>query len=276
MSRILWFITSIVVIGFVAAGIYISMTTIISSDASESNTSFSMTTVNGETISFTFAAELGNNVEVSEYAGDPIKDAVPGFSDAAYIQALFYGEEAPSGSLFDGTGGVRIYEASELAKYGFMSELVLAIDFLTTEKPDLKPYMVVSNEMSYTLPFLPIATHGQVLRARVQYVETESVRGLAYLSAVQAAVEPFNPNSFFYTFQGLSNGGKYYVSVVVPVETDLFPTELDSDFDLAKFADNLTTYLNKSRERLDAADASDFTPNLMSLDELVKSISFSS
>lgn len=222
--------------------------------------------------SFTYNTELGQNVNIVHYAGDPVADAVPTFSDAAYTQFLFYNEAPAAEGMFD-NGGIRLYRTADLSAYPFMYDIVTELQTLVDEQPDLAPYMQISQAALFPLPFLPIATHGQVIRARAEYVETDAVRGISYITAYQAASEPFLSNSFLYTFQGISTDGQYYVSVIFPITVDAFPAETPADFDMMAFQESLPTYYNDSMTTLNSLE-SDAISSLPFLTELVQSIAF--
>lgn len=112
-----------------------------------------------------------------------------------------------------------------------------------------------------------------MIRARVQYVETDEVRGVSYITYSNAAQEPFMRNAFSYTFQGLSADGQYYVSATISLETDLFPSEPNPNFDIAEFQEAWPTYLAESIAKLNEA-AEDFEPSLGVLDGLVLTFAF--
>ncbi len=222
--------------------------------------------------SFSYNTELGKNINVVHYAGDPVDDAVPAFSDAAYTQFLFYNDAPATEGMFD-HGGIRLYQTEDLAAYSFMNDVVTQLQTLVDEQSDLASYMEISQDALFSLPFLPIATHGQVIRARAEYVETDAIRGISYITAYQAAAEPFLNNSFLYTFQGVSTDGQYYVSVIFPVTIDAFPAEVSADFDMMAFQESLPNYYNDSMNTLNALEA-EAIPGLSSLNELVQSIAF--
>jgi hypothetical protein len=165
---------------------------------------------------------------------------------------------------------VRVYRTSDLAQYSFLQTVVDELNSLIANQSDLSAYMVPESK----LPFLPIATHGQIIRARAHYVETENVSGVAYIAINQAAAEPFLSNTPIYTFQGISADGDYYVSAVFPVITDVFPAETPSDFNMETFAANAPAYYAESIAMLNDAAPESFAPSLTTIDALVQSLVF--
>ncbi len=191
-------------------------------------------TVSFDEVSFAYGEALGENVNIVQVPGDPVAEAGPGFSDAAKIQFTLYRFDQPTDSFFD-TGGLRVYAINDLAQYDFLQAQVDQLQSLLGERPDLTEYeLAISGAEMKMLPYIPVLTHGQNLTARGQYIETEAVSGVAYVTAIRAALEPFMPTDFLYTFQGISTDGQWYINVSFPLQTDLFPAEL-ADFDDEQF-----------------------------------------
>lgn len=204
----------------------------------------------------TFNGPLANNVSVTEQTGTPVDEASPGFSDAP--TTLF---------MFDGAlqnASLRIYKMTDLAQYDFMQARVDELQNLIDTQADLNA--------ADTLPQLPIYTHGQVIKARAQHHDTGTLRGISYLTAYQAAAEPFISDSFTFVFQGMTTDGMYYVSFLAPVTTTLYSDELPTDFDLATFVDNLDAYLADETQTLNNAPDDAFTPQLNAVLDLILSM----
>jgi hypothetical protein len=223
--------------------------------------------------SFSFDPALAANVNMTQLPGDPVESAGPGFSDAANTQFILYQPGDFDDSLFD-TGGVRLYRMADIAQYDFLLAEVERVQGLLDERPELSEFEPAINDPSVGgLPYMPILTHGQTLTARAQYVETSAVTGISYLTNVSAALEPFTRRSFFYTFQGISADGEYYITVTIILDTALFDEALEG-FDPAKFQEEWPTYLAESITTLNEAEPADFSPSLDLIDALVKSIAF--
>lgn len=79
------------------------------------------------------------------------------------------------------------------------------------------------------MPFLPLPFAGQVLHAAVKYLDLEGGRGVRYLVAFSHDVSPLTREQVFYTFQGLTNDGKHYLSF----QHDVSLRELPADFNSA-------------------------------------------
>ena len=67
-------------------------------------------------------------------------------------------------------------------------------------------------------PFLPMWNAGQVFYARPQVFNFQSGKGIRYLTCFAQAFMPIDTSCLFYTYQGLTADGKYYVSAILPVD----------------------------------------------------------
>jgi hypothetical protein len=124
-----------------------------------------------------------------------------------------------------------------------------------------------------SLPFLPMWNAGQVFNARSNILPFGSGQGIRYLTCYAQAILPIDNYCLFYTYQGLTNDGKYYVSVIFPVNLPaLEQAEVKSKFNQDFEGDEYQAYLSDISSLLNNARAEDFIPNLNELDGLVKSL----
>lgn len=225
-------------------------------------------TVSFDGIGLTFDASIGERVTVYHEAGTPADQGGPGFADAT--RTIF---EISSMNPSDGqpiTATIRVYRRANLAQYDFMQSVVDELMMLLEERPDLDTFYTLDTR----LPYLPVLLHGQVIRARAQYIQDGSLSGIAYLTAFSAAAEPFLNTSFTYTVQALSSDGAYYISASFPVTVDAFPAEISADFDVDAFSNNIDAYLLDSVAILNATEDDAFSPSLNVFDAVVESMTF--
>ena len=123
------------------------------------------------------------------------------------------------------------------------------------------------------LPFLPMWNAGQVFSGGGEILAFANGRGIRYLSCYAQALVPIDSSCVFYTFQGLSADGKYYLSVIFPIKLPV----LDSAENKARFDAALSdgtkyaAYVKDMTALIASAKAEDFTPNLATLDKVVQS-----
>jgi hypothetical protein len=124
--------------------------------------------------------------------------------------------------------------------------------------------------MSETLPYLPLSGAQQAVYARADYLAFKAGSGIRYLTQYAQAETPLNNQELVYTYQGLTDDGRYYIAAVLPVShPDLPETADDETFEETTAYD---TYLAAIIEQLNQADADSFTPNLDTLDEIIASL----
>ena len=225
--------------------------------------------------SFSYDAALAANLNILHYPGDPVEGSGAGFSDAANTIFNLYNTWPAPESPLEAQVGIRIYAVSDLAQYDFMQAVVDELEGFVTERPDLSAYETNTAADAPALPYLPILLHGQMLRTRAAYVETEQVRGISYLvtSPTLAAIEPFTSTSFRFVFQGISTDGQYYVSLIAQIATPLFPAE-NTSAELEDLSQNWEAILQESAVTLDEAQSTDFAPSLDAFNQLISSFAF--
>lgn len=119
-----------------------------------------------------------------------------------------------------------------------------------------------------TLPFLPDQKAAQVFHAAEKILPFQNGTGLRYITLYSQAAFPAVDNQYlFYTFQGLTGDGKYYVSVTLPVHL----AALDG-MATPQNADESSNSIQTARDLLNQQEPA-LQPSLESLDALVQSIS---
>jgi len=124
------------------------------------------------------------------------------------------------------------------------------------------------------IPILPPADAVQVLKARVRLLPFHGGRGFAFVTAYAQDNVPVANDALFYTFQGLTDDGRYWVAVYYPVATPVLPKTVQESPELkdAKAFDaHFKTYLQKTVRTLEDPKTV-YTPDLEKLDAMVRSI----
>jgi len=131
--------------------------------------------------------------------------------------------------------------------------------------------------VSGTLPLLPQVPGSQTFNAGLKYLDFKSGSGVRYISRLSFDVSPISNANIFYTFQGLTSDGKYYVTFFSPLKTNALPT--DSTMTAAEsdaLAKNYDTYVRETADKLGALASTEFTPDLAKLDALIESLNINS
>lgn len=124
------------------------------------------------------------------------------------------------------------------------------------------------------IPILPPADAAQVLKARVRLLPFHGGRGFALVTAYAQDNVPVVNDALFYTFQGLTDDGRYWVAVYYPVSTSILPKtvqEAPELKDAKAFDAHFKAYLQKTVRALEDPKTV-YTPDLAKLDAMVRSI----
>lgn len=128
-------------------------------------------------------------------------------------------------------------------------------------------------EVDGPLPYLPPPNGAQVFHAQEAYLTFEGGKGIRYLTIFNQEPRAINNAELFYTFQGLTDDGRYYISASFPVAAPNLP-ETGEVEDMDAFAANMEQYVADTTAEMNELNAADFTPNLTVLDAVVESIRF--
>lgn len=134
------------------------------------------------------------------------------------------------------------------------------------------------NPLPTPLPFLPLFNAAQVFTAQPQVLQFQNGSGLRYLTEFAQYPDTVNNKDLFYTFQGLTSDGKYYVSAVLPVNADFLAADERPDSPVPPDGipfdqDNVQQYYAAVVEKINGTAPDAFTPSLSTLDALLQSIS---
>jgi hypothetical protein len=137
-----------------------------------------------------------------------------------------------------------------------------------------------------TIPVLPMFNAMQVTNAQVRYLSFGSGTGVRFVTQYGQAALPINNQELFYTFQGLTSDGQYYVAAILPVtapgladtgdvtfaDPEIVPFPLEELQGSDNPAATLEAYVAEITERLELLDPASYTPSLTLLDEMVQTI----
>lgn len=121
------------------------------------------------------------------------------------------------------------------------------------------------------LPFLPTFNAAQMFYSNFGTVTFQNGSGIRYVTEFSQFPHPIGNNGMFYTFQGITSDGQYYVSAIMPINIGFlvgYPTPTDQgDFEFIQSeVERVTQQLNNSKPEA-------FTPSMLTLDVMIQSIS---
>jgi hypothetical protein len=121
------------------------------------------------------------------------------------------------------------------------------------------------------LPFFQTWNAGQMMYARVEFLNFKNGSGVRYLTQYGQSFYPINNTDIFYTFQGVTSDGKYLVSAVLPVSNPILP-DPETVLQDQKFADQYESYIDGIKAQLNEQPDASFQPDLSGLDQMMNSL----
>jgi len=175
-------------------------------------------------------------------------------------------------TYFDGM--IRVYPVADYTEISdTVEQRAQALQALLAEKP------AASDE---EIPALPLYGAAQVLRTQVQYLDFANGSGVRFVTLYAQGVGPVTNQEIFYTYQGLTSDGAYWVSAILPVHATFLPADAESADNPpadgvvfpegATDAEQYNAYYQAITDKLNAATADQFTPDLTELDAMMQSL----
>ena len=122
------------------------------------------------------------------------------------------------------------------------------------------------------LPFLPMWNAAQLFSAKVEYFDFKSGSGVRFLSMFGQDVYPVDNQNMFYTYQGLTSDGRFYISAVLPITNFGLPDDGATVIgDYMTFHENWDSYIADTITWLNAQDPANFFPDINKLDAMMAS-----
>ena len=128
---------------------------------------------------------------------------------------------------------------------------------------------------SKAIPFLPLFNAAQAFYSKGALRSFVSGEGVRFLTEYAQYYVPVNNHDLFYTFQGLTTDGQYWVSAILPINHPGLPENADNPPDgltWEAFSAGYETYILDKVTWLNGRPPESFTPTLLALDALVTSI----
>ncbi len=129
------------------------------------------------------------------------------------------------------------------------------------------------------MEFPPTAGHTgarQIFRSAVRYLEFHGGRGVRFLTVYQGDPLPVADHDVVYVFHGLTDDGKYWVTLNLPLSARVLPAPdaaLTALADYDRFVREHATDIAEVGRKLGVARPEDFTPRLDRIDAMLESLS---
>lgn len=148
-------------------------------------------------------------------------------------------------------------------------------DFIPGLVSSLQALIAGSPPAEGSLPFLPVFNAAQVFHAQYEAIPFASGDGIRYLTLFAQYTAPINNHDLFYTYQGMTNDGSYWISAILPINHPILPDNGDNPpggESWEDFSNSYETYLDDLTTQLNSQPVDGFTPSITLLDSLVNTI----
>lgn len=135
------------------------------------------------------------------------------------------------------------------------------------------------------IPFLPWMDATQAFRAHVKYLNFNGGKGVMFLTQYNVEPSLINNQGLTYTFQGLTNDGRYYVSASFPVTASILPKDFNvqsfEDYSLPEYFHNrdyelnqkaYQQYLTETVRKLENLPPHKYAPDLTLFEKMIQSL----
>jgi len=141
-------------------------------------------------------------------------------------------------------------------------QMITALEQLLRERPA---------DLGVDLPFLPAWNAGSLGTAKAAYLDFQSGSGLRYITQYGQNSWPFYNQGMFYTYQGLTADGRFYISAILPL-THKTLDQYDNYQPPDNFYDIVDQLIRDQIAVLNSELGNSFTPAIDELDAMMQSI----
>lgn len=176
---------------------------------------------------------------------------------------------------------VRVYRMSDYQALApeLVDREVKYLKILLESRPDLSIVFPLSGvlqggepDQGYgpNPPFLPLVNAASDMRVKMEYIDFQNGNGIRYVTHFGQGPSPIEKEGVFYTYQGLTNDGQYWVSATFPVGSSAAypvpPTGGENNLD------QIQSFNRDVAAMFDQLDPQSYIPSLVDLDNLIRSI----
>ncbi len=118
-------------------------------------------------------------------------------------------------------------------------------------------------------PLIPWINAGYHLVAKMSYLEFASGSGIRFVANLGQDVSPHTVDGMFYSFQGLSNDGQYYIAARLPISVNFTAAatpSVDSSFE------EIISYNQELSAQVGQVPDHEYFPSITTLDAIIQSL----
>ncbi len=219
--------------------------------------------VNYEGISFSFDPAIASSVDPSTVQGQNLgEDFMPGETYPTHFEFAFNNYAVPNHFH---TPLIIVYPVADYQSISqYAGDTIASLQSALVNRP--------GGGGNSALPFLPMWPAAQMFSAQVTYFDFQNGSGVRYLTMYGQALYPADNQNLFYTYQGLTNDGRYYISAVLPITNPVLPDDGSTVVtDWEAFSNNWETYLLDTIRLLGEQPLNTYNPDMEKLDQMMAS-----
>lgn len=150
-------------------------------------------------------------------------------------------------------------------------------DVLPRRVSDLERLIAGGTWSGGELPFLPPLPMAQTFFSHETVISFNGGQGVRFVTDYNESSHPISNKTLFYTFQGLTDDGMYWVAVTLPISSPILPADADfrtlpEGYRIESWFQSYSTYVSDVEVALEAQAPDSFFPTFSILDSLVESI----
>jgi hypothetical protein len=224
-------------------------------------------------------SQIGSKIEVTEFSKSPLQDEThkPDYVHPSYLSFKFINEEGKQKSEKDYVSEISVYPIEEYSQMYSISEQNRS--YFDKEVNSLKK--LLSKRLAHLKghnSFLG-ATDGQFgFKSHSKYISFKNGKGVGFVTQEQIEVTIINNEELVWTFEGVTNDGKYYVRAIFPIRASFLPEKATGEFegyslsDYSRLSKRNEQYLSLIRKRLDSLPSNQYQPSLENLTNIISSL----
>jgi hypothetical protein len=161
-----------------------------------------------------------------------------------------------------------------------VSELKNLLDKKDPQFPDKLPFWPLTS-VTKVEGSAPETMGAQSITTQAQFLDFKTGKGIRYITQFDKTPPlPINGSSLFYTYQGLTDNGKYYIAIILPISASFLAYDSTKNtrlpeggipFDWNGSSDH-GTYYAAVKQKLNTATDDVFSPRLSTCDALIQSL----
>ncbi|MBN2385810.1 MAG: hypothetical protein JXB85_02235 [Anaerolineales bacterium] len=164
---------------------------------------------------------------------------------------------------------IRIYPVNRFSE--------LLPEVLPRRVSDLERLISSGTWSSGELPFLPPLPMVQTFFSHETVISFNGGQGVRFITEYNESSHPISNRTIFYTFQGLTDDGMYWVAVTLPISSPILPADADfhtlpEGYTSESWFQDYSSYVSDVKDVLEAQTPDSFFPTINRLDSLIRSI----